>query len=177
MTIYPKDINRKTLTRTWQLAALNLTVPDDLTDPDDRWEWARYAEYLPPEKMLHTLGEALDKVFGGVIGKDMKTATTADKIRLISNWEAAGALLHTVFENFPIRQPLSPAIEEREDFTTDRERTLYSIATFMKSVNSPEAPLWEQRRNQYREIADNQELWTPLDSFRKEYFKPDAPRI
>jgi hypothetical protein len=175
MTIDPQG-KIKNLTYTFEVAAVDLPVPERLLDRQDQQEWASYIECLTPAGQLRKFAQAVDQFHALLYSTDPSSLPEDTQKELFSKWQAA-SIIHA-----SIAKRLQFGIDETAEngarpFTSDLERGMHYVIDFLKGVNSPDVPAWEDRHARQRAITR-----PPFRDFlskvwgEKGDFKPRAPK-
>jgi hypothetical protein len=129
---------------TWEIAAQDVPVPSRSMTDEEVNEWTRYIGSLSPADQMRKFGQALDQLYAMVekSGNDPLALSEKDQSALIAKDDAAG-ITAVNGPNWFYHYFSSP--KEAEKRSSDIERTIISIANFLKSVSSPEAKTWEDR--------------------------------
>jgi hypothetical protein len=155
MSIYPEGMKADGLMYKFEIAALDVPVPDDLTDRADAQEWHSYCDCLSPAQRLRKFGQALD-AFHGLMAKTAEPLTLpeAEQIVLYSKWKAASILNAVLSQNvnFDTKETYRGDL-----IKSDIDRGLYCVTDLLRSVNSSEAKLWEDRRARHNALTDTDE--------------------
>jgi hypothetical protein len=149
MSIYPQGVDPHQLRFKWQTAAINVPVPDDLTDKKDQQEWETYLGCLSLSQQLSKFGQALDE-FHTLMRQtpDPDTAPKAEGTRLYSKWLAAHMAGTSLFPR------LHHAIEDFErKITSDIGMIAFLAAELHRDIQSPEAKAWEERLETHDKIV------------------------
>ena len=143
------NIENKGLIYKWQIAALDIPVPADLTDRNDKYEWANYLECLSVSQQLRKLGQALDE-FHNLFEKtaDPFALPKEEQITLYSKWEAASIASCSVANRLETALPS----QQTEAFKSDIDRHLFLVTDFLKGVNSQDTKIWEDRHARHNNL-------------------------
>jgi|GEM_PF-3444742 len=172
MSIYPKGTKPETLMFKFDVAALNLPVPDDLTDRKDAQEWSGYVRNLSPAQQIKNFAEALDQFHAlAPAGRDLRTAPEADQVKAYSKWMAASALMVGLHDKFHF-DTAETYQQPSKFYKSDIERTIFNVVDFLKAVNSADVQAWEERQARHRAV-DRESL---LDIIHKYEGKPRNPQ-
>lgn len=164
MSIYP-DGTTKFLMRKWELAAVDVSIPDNLVDPVHAGEWDNYLACLSPVQLLRKLGQALDQ-FHYILDRtpDLLALPEKEQVVLYSKWCAAEAIAagKSLFSFSPKGGT--------DQFTSDIDMQLFFVIDFLKGVHSPDVKLWEARRERHNQIDHGVFL-----AFLNSFSAPGAP--
>lgn len=173
MSIYPNGKKPEGLIYKWDIAALNLPVPDDLTGQEDANEWHYYVQNLRPAQQVRVFGQALDQ-FHALLGdtKDLLKRPENEQAALYSKWRAASSAGHATSQSFHFETEETYR-DNRKLFRSDIDRQIYNIVDFLKSVNSPDAAAWEKRGERHKDLWEmRDELLDLLNKFPRKEAKP-----
>lgn len=162
MSIYPKGVSPQNLMYKFDYAALNLPVPDDLTDEKDATEWRCYLDNISPAQQVRALAQALDQFHRVFDNQQTPVAPREMQAYVYSKWYAASianAALAPKFHWVTAEMNDNPRM-----FHSDIERGVYCLTEFLKSVNSADTIAWETRLEQHRAI-DRKALLPILNDF------------
>lgn len=143
MSIFPEQFNKAAVVRRRDIASLDLPIPVALTDATERYQWSFYAECLPFSKKLEKFGQAVDML---IAMPDSHSPAYSQRLDV-----AYG--IHNAFTT--VFQTETPNMT-REMFDSDFSATMYWIADFLKNVNSPDAAIWEKRRQDWDVVLSNE---------------------
>ena len=157
----PFDPDRKLedICQAWQIAAIDLPVPEKLDDQKDGEEWSYYLELLPPASVLRKFAQALDQYNNAVMDKCAKKgrADEPENEMLDQKWEVAFYTARAAYTRFHF------SVEDvwnRKEFKDKVDVALYFTIEFLKGANSSDLSLWEKRRYQYHLTPEH--LRSPL---------------
>ncbi len=135
MSILPEKFNNSAVVNRRDLAELDLPVPAVLADEREQSEWRIYAESLPLAKKIEKFGQAVDQAI----------ASKGDQQVFMDKVMIAYTVLSTLSRVFEIET----RTVNSESFNSDFSRAMHGMATFLKSVESPQAKAWEDRRTKW----------------------------
>lgn len=180
MSIYPEGVDPRGLIYKFDVAALNLPIPDDLTDRKDAEAWRNYADCLSPAQQIRNFAEALDQLHAlAPAGRDLRAAPEAEQAKAYSKWMAASCVMAALHDKFHFETE-ETYNNPRKFYKSDIERTVYNIVDFLKSVNSPDVQAWEDRQARHRAV-DRDSLLAVIHKFEgpiggKQTVMPSAPK-
>lgn len=170
MTIYPygrpSGLNRK-----WQIAAIDLPVPDRLIEDEDKNEWASYLECLSPAQQLRKVAQAADQ-FVALLDKapaDLTLLSEREQILVFSKWMALTYAGNTVGKRLQFSEGEG---KKSKEYPTDMDCNFSQIIDFLKSVNSPDVKEWEKRRAGHHKYSNEND--TPFSALLNHGFKTFA---
>ena len=155
MSIYPGGVNPDRLMYKFEVAAIDLPIPSDLTDRKDAQEWSSYANALSPAQRLRKFGQALDEfhaLLDTAPGGDPRALQEDQQITLYSKWLAAGTL------NVELLRGIDFDTEETyrgHVITSDIGKGLFCIIDLLKSVQSPDVSKWEARNTRHEAVSSD----------------------
>jgi len=179
MSIYPKNVDASSLMYKFDVAALNLPIPDDLTDRQDAREWRSYVSNLSPAQQIKNFAEALDQFHTlAPAGRDLRLAPEAEQAKAYSKWMAASCLMAELSGKFHFET--AQTYNNPSMFKSDIERTVYQVVDFLKSVNSADVQAWEDRQARHRAV-DRDSFLAIIYKFEgqiggKQTVAPSAPK-
>lgn len=147
MSIYPQGVDSGSLVFTFQVAALDLPIPDHLTGNDaDQRAWSNYASAISPARLISKFAEAVDSVLdlipqNGAV--DQLDQATSEK--LYSRWTAAAILHVSVSKRLSFGQ--DPSVQNAQK--SDIDHMMFFVEDLLKAVVSPETQSWSNRRAAY----------------------------
>lgn len=147
MSILPKsdDLHWK-----YNIAALDIDIPDSLITEKDKEEWGIYAQNISPAKLVLKFNEAAEQ-FLKVTPKqgDLTQLPQAEKELILSKWEALTILGNCANERF--RYCLMPDVQDSFNSCLEEHMTL--CVEFLSAVNSPLAEPLEQKKKEYCKLG------------------------
>lgn len=169
MTVYPKKVPAS-LTRQWEVAAIDVPVPRNLTDVAELQKWQSYLECLQPHQQMRKLAQALNQFHALVAQADDLTTLPEKKQReIFSKWLAARCAGGVVSRRF--RFPV-----ECVAIRSDMEQEFFYLIHFLRSVSSPEVRAWEQRRERYA-LVPHDKMRPIIQKFSTLKGKPTLPPL
>ncbi|MDP2206548.1 MAG: hypothetical protein Q8K65_09605 [Alphaproteobacteria bacterium] len=179
MSIYPKNVDTSRLMYKFDIAALNLPIPDDLTDRRDAEAWRNYVDCLSPAQQIRNFAEALDQFHAlAPAGRDLRTASEDEQSKAYSKWMAASCLTAALHGKFHFETEETYRNPDKF-YKSDIEQVVHNIVDFLKAVNSPDVQAWEDRRACHRAV-DNDSLIALIHKFEaprgKQTVTPSAPK-
>ncbi|WP_435639979.1 hypothetical protein [Micavibrio aeruginosavorus] len=165
MSIFPPSATH--LNRTYNIAALDLPIPNCLSDRNDEAEWLSYAKCLPIARAIEKFGQALDQFLDLLpdSGKKASKLTLDEKLTVYAKWNAASIINANV-----IGEKVSFALNPQQDdiaYKSDLGRGAFFVVEFLKSVQSPLATEWENRRlrlhAEYCDRDDKYDMGSPIN--------------
>jgi hypothetical protein len=163
MSIFPPS--DKPLTRTYNIAALDLPIPESLWDRKDQAEWSCYAKCLPIARAIEKFGAAMDQFLDllPATKKKVEKLSLDEVLKVHAKWQAASIINAGV-----IGEKVGFALTPEQDeiaYKTDLGRGAFFVTEFLKGVQSPLAQEWEDRRArlsaQYCDRKDRNTLNSP----------------
>lgn len=150
MSIYPEGVNPKDLLYTWEIAALDVPVPSDLTRREDASEWRNYLDCLKPSQQLRKFGQALDQFHASFDkSQDPLSLPEEKQVEIYSKWHAAAIANAALSKSF---QFMTEEMFSGRTFRSDIGKGIYCITDFLSSVNSPETGTWEERLERHQNL-------------------------
>lgn len=157
MTIYPNGAP-KGLVYKWDIAAIDVPVPDDLMSEDHRTEWRTYLECLSPAQLVKKFAASLDQFHDAFFAAgDLDNLNDQETEKLISKWAAtqiASAVVYNRLNFMPSKEEVEN--NGRKFYLSDTERSIFFVAHFLGAVSSPEVPSWAARRAFHRQATTEQ---------------------
>lgn len=152
MSIYPKGVDTERLMYKFDIAALNLPIPDDLTRYSDAREWSAYVGNLSPAQLVRDFGTALDQLHALTpAGRDLRAAPEPEQAKVYSKWMAASCLMSELLGKFHFETAETYRNPDKF-YKSDIEQTVYTLVDFLKGVNSADVPVWEARQQRHAGI-------------------------
>lgn len=152
MTIYPygrpQGLNRK-----WQIAAIDLPVPNRLIEDEDKNEWISYLDCLSPAQQLRKTAQATDQ-FIALLDKappDLTLLSEREQILVFSKWLAMTCAANTLGKRLQFAEGEG---KKSKEYPTDMDCNFSWIIDFLKSVNSPDVKAWEKRREGHHKYSN-----------------------
>jgi hypothetical protein len=170
MTIYPygrpPGLNRK-----WQIAAIDLPVPDRLIEDEDKNEWSSYLDCLSPAQQLRKTAQATDQ-FIGLLDKapaDLNLLSEREKILVFSKWVAMTYAANTLGKRLQFAEGEG---KKSKEYPTDMDCNFSQIIDFLTSVNSPDVKAWEKRREGHHKYSNEGD--TPFSALLNDGYRTFA---
>ena len=162
MTIYSRG-KPDALWYKWQIAALEVPVPDRLIENEDIEEWRQYLDCLSPAQQVRKLGQALDE-FLDMFEKNPEPLKLPEKdqIFLYSKWASATETAVVVANRLMFSAGEG---EDERRFTSDIGRYLFMLTDFLEGVNSHDLPAWRRRQERHEQLTA--QFRTPFGDFLK----------
>ena len=137
MSILPQGI-----TWTFEVAALDIPVPDDLMDDKDMQEWTGYLESQPVDRLLEKFAVSVDQLLEtAALTTDLAALCEEQQEYFYSKWAsaiAAGTCLRK-----RLGHPVS--FEDQRKFKTDLGMNISTVIDGLRRLGSEKLPLWEAR--------------------------------
>lgn len=161
MSIFPAGKKPDDLVFAFQVAALNLDIPNDLTAREDAEQWAWYVRNLGRGQQVRDFGRALDQLQEQVESSpDISREGPLAQAKIYAKWTAASILsaaLHGAFHRYTEETFGNPQM-----FKSGVEEMAHHLVEFLESVNSADLPAWKKRQDFLRRI-DKAQLIAVLD--------------
>ena len=153
MSIYPGG-RPSGLIYKFDIAAIDLPIPADLTDRKDQQEWSSYCDCLSPGQRIRKFGQALDE-FHALLDKapDPMKLTEEEQAVVYSKWMAASILNVSLGS---LQFETEKTYRDPRFIKSDIDKGLFCLNDFLKSVNSPDLQKWEDRRARHNQITDKE---------------------
>lgn len=143
-------------------AALNLPVPDDLTDKKDATDWACYLDNVSPAQQVRLFGQSLDQFHQLFDNARTPAAPREEQALVFSKWQAASIANAALAPKF--HWVTAEMHDDPRMFKSDIERGIHCLIEFLKSVNSADVPAWETRLKRHQTV-DHKLLSPVLNDF------------
>lgn len=173
MSILPQGINW-----TFEVATLDIPVPDDLMNEKDINEWTGYLESQPVDRLLEKFAASLDQLLETAsLTTDLLALCEEQQDYFYSKWVsavAAGACLQK-----RLGHPLS--FEDRKKFKTDLSLSASTIVEGLRRLGSEKLDSWITRAaavEDFEKAKDGNLEWLLVEiSQRVDGNRRHAPRL
>lgn len=144
MTIYPYG-RPAGISRHWQIAAIDLPIPNRLVEDEDKHEWINYLDCLSPAQQMRKAAQAADQ-FLALLEKspaDLALLSEREQILVYSKWTAMSYASNMLAKRLLFAEGEG---KKSKEYPTDMDRNISQLIDFMNAVNSPDVKDWEKRR-------------------------------
>ncbi len=154
MTIYP--YGRHNLSRKWDIAAIDLPVPNRLIEDEDKNEWASYLDCLSPAQQLRKVAQATDQFLELLdkAPKDLTLLSEREQVLVFSKWMAMTYAANTLGKRLQFCEGEG---KKSKEYPTDMDCNFSQLIDFLKSVNSPDVKAWEKRRERHHFYSNEED--------------------